>query len=44
MILAFGIASALLRRERTGHGGEVDVRSTPGLGTMFTVTLPARHA
>ena len=25
MILAFGIASALLRRERTGHGGEVDV-------------------
>jgi crotonobetainyl-CoA:carnitine CoA-transferase CaiB-like acyl-CoA transferase len=25
MILAFGIASALLRRERTGRGGEVDV-------------------
>ncbi len=25
MMLAFGIASALLRRERTGRGGEVDV-------------------
>jgi len=25
MILSFGIASALLRRERTGRGGEVDV-------------------
>lgn len=25
LMLAFGIASALLRRERTGHGGEVDV-------------------
>ena len=25
MILAFGIASTLLRSERTGHGGEVDV-------------------
>ena len=25
MILAFGIAAALLRRERTGRGGEVDV-------------------
>jgi crotonobetainyl-CoA:carnitine CoA-transferase CaiB-like acyl-CoA transferase len=25
MLLAFGVASALLRRERTGRGGEVDV-------------------
>lgn len=25
MMLAFGVASALLRRERTGHGGEVEV-------------------
>src|SRR5438876_845593 len=39
-----GLGLSLVHRIVQEHGGEVDVRSTPGLGTMFTVTLPARHA
>src|SRR5215470_14142580 len=37
MALAGGIAAALLRRERTGHGGEVDVSL---LGTAMWVLSP----
>ncbi len=39
-----GLGLSLVHRFVQEHGGDVDVRSTPGLGTMFTVTLPARHA
>jgi len=39
-----GLGLALVHRFVQEHGGDVDVRSTPGLGTMFTATLPARHA
>jgi len=39
-----GLGLSLVHRFVQEHGGDVDVRSTPGLGTMFTVTLPNRHA
>jgi len=39
-----GLGLSLVHRIVQEHGGEVDVRSTPGLGTTFTVTLPARDA
>jgi two-component system sensor histidine kinase PilS (NtrC family) len=38
-----GLGLALVHRIVTDHGGEVDVRSTPGLGTTFALTLPARR-
>lgn len=39
-----GLGLALVHRIVHDHGGEIDVRSTPGLGTTFRITLPARHA
>jgi two-component system sensor histidine kinase PilS (NtrC family) len=35
-----GLGLALVHRVIVEHGGQVDVRSTPGLGTTFTITLP----
>ena len=35
-----GLGLALVHRVTTDHGGQVDVRSEPGLGATFTLTLP----
>jgi two-component system, NtrC family, sensor histidine kinase PilS len=39
-----GLGLALVHRIVQDHGGEIDVRSSPGLATTFTLTLPARDA
>ena len=39
-----GLGLALVHRIVQDHGGEIDVRSSPSLGTTFTLTLPARNA
>ena len=39
-----GLGLALVHRIVQEHGGDIDVRSSPGLGTTFTLTLPSRHA
>jgi two-component system, NtrC family, sensor histidine kinase PilS len=39
-----GLGLALVHRIVQDHGGEIDVRSAPGLGTTFTLTLPACNA
>jgi len=39
-----GLGLALVHRIVQEHGGEIDVRSSPGLGTTFTMSLPSRHA
>ncbi len=39
-----GLGLALVHRIVQEHGGGIDVRSTRGLGTRFTITFPARNA
>lgn len=36
----FGIGLSLVRHFVRAHGGDVGVRSTPGIGSVFTVTMP----
>jgi two-component system sensor histidine kinase PilS (NtrC family) len=38
-----GLGLALVHRIARDHGGEVDVRSTPGTGTTFVLALPASN-
>lgn len=35
-----GIGTVIVKRVIEGHGGSVDVESSPGLGTTFTLELP----
>jgi signal transduction histidine kinase len=39
-----GLGLSLARAFVQAHGGTLDVDSTPGQGTTFTVTLPVRQA
>ena len=39
-----GLGLALVHRIVQDHGGAVDVRSTIGVGTVFTLRLPRHHA
>jgi len=39
-----GLGLALVHRIVQDHGGEIDVHSSPALGTTFNLTLPSRHA
>jgi two-component system sensor histidine kinase FlrB len=35
-----GLGLAIARGVARAHGGAIDVRSAPGAGTEFTITLP----
>jgi two-component system sensor histidine kinase SenX3 len=37
-----GLGLAIVRHVMNNHGGEVSVESTEGVGSRFTLTLPAR--
>lgn len=39
-----GLGLAIVRGIIQSHGGEIDVRSTPGAGTEFLLRLPRAHA
>lgn len=39
-----GLGLAVVHRFVRDHGGDVDVRSAPGLGTTFVLTLPGHHS
>jgi two-component system sensor histidine kinase BaeS len=39
-----GLGLTIVRRIVTDHAGTVDVTSTPGAGTTFTIRLPAGAA
>lgn len=40
-VRGFGLGLALVRRTASDHGGSVSAVSTPGLGSTFTLRLPA---
>jgi signal transduction histidine kinase len=39
-----GLGLAIARHAVLRHGGDIIVTSTPGVGTTFTMTLPAAGA
>lgn len=41
--IGMGLGLVICRQIVEGHGGRVTVRSTPGVGTEFTVALPLRQ-
>ena len=38
-----GLGLAIVKHVATNHGGEVKLRSTPGVGSTFTLRIPAHR-